>query len=102
MSQAYARHAVVALRRDGLTGVHVLPRSDDAVSGFRARIGTIAFDEPLYSVDALGAAEYATDTIRLSYESMVTPDTVYDYGLDTGELTLRKQTPVLDDPTWGA
>ena len=99
--QAYARHAVVALRRDGLTGVHVLPRSDDAVTGF-APGSDIAFDEPLYSVDALGAAEYDTDTIRLSYESMVTPDTVYDYGLDTGELTLRKRTPVLDDPTWGA
>ena len=31
--------------------------------------------------------------------SMVTPGSVYDYDLDTGELTLLKQTPVLDDPT---
>ncbi len=97
---AYARHAVVSLRRDGLTGLHVLPRSAQSATGFGPG-ADIAFDEPIYLVDAIGGAEYDTDTVRLGYESMVTPESVYDYGLDTGELVLRKQTPVLDDPTWG-
>ncbi len=97
--QAYARHAVVSLRRDGLTGLHVLPR-DDSTTGFAT--GTdVTFAEPLYSVESGGSPDYDTDTIRLSYESMVTPESVYDYALDSGDLTLLKQTPVLDDPTWG-
>ena len=51
------------------------------------RAGTTSpFDEPLYDVDAVGGPEYDTDTIRVGYESMVTPDSVYDYELDTGEL----------------
>jgi oligopeptidase B len=33
---------------------------------------------------------------------MLTPDSVYDYDLATGEMVLLKRTPVLDDPTFGA
>jgi oligopeptidase B len=95
---AYAGHAVVSLRRDGLTGLHVLPRAADG--SFRA--GTdLAFQEPLYVVDSPGGAEYVTDAIRVAYSSMLTPDSVYDYDLRTGELTLLKATPVLDHPTQG-
>ncbi|HET9650363.1 MAG TPA: S9 family peptidase [Microlunatus sp.] len=96
---AYARHAVVSLRRDGLTGIHVLPRTDSP-TGFGP--GTdLRFDEPLYSVEAAAGPDYDTDSIRLGYESMLTPESVYDYALDTGELTLRKRTRVLADPYWG-
>jgi oligopeptidase B len=95
---AYASHAVVSLRRDGLTALHVLPR--DAAGDFGPG-SDIAFTEVLHTVDAPGDAEYDTPTIRLSYASMLTPDSVYDYRLATGELTLLKRTPVLDDPTWG-
>ncbi|MFL6026649.1 MAG: S9 family peptidase [Friedmanniella sp.] len=95
---AYAGHAVVSLRRAGLTALHVLPREADGDFGAGA---DIAFEEPLHTVDAPGDADYETPTIRLSYTSMVTPDSVYEYRLATGELTLLKQTPVLDDPTWG-
>ncbi|WP_375431983.1 S9 family peptidase [uncultured Friedmanniella sp.] len=95
---AYAGHAVVSLRRDGLTALHVLPR--DAAGDFGA--GTdIEFAEELHVVDAHGEADYDTPTVRIGYASMLTPDSVYDYALATGELTLLKQTPVLDDPTYG-
>ncbi|MFP5282532.1 MAG: S9 family peptidase [Actinomycetes bacterium] len=95
---AYARHAVVSLRRDGLTALHVLPRAAD---GSLASGRDIGFVEPLHVVDSPGGAEYLTETIRIGYSSMLTPDSVYDYHLDTGELTLRKRTPVLDHPTRG-
>jgi oligopeptidase B len=95
---AYASHAVVSLRRNGLTALHVLPR--DAAGDFGPG-SDVAFTEVLHTVDAPGDAEYDTPTIRLSYTSMLTPDSVYDYRLDTGELALLKRTPVLDDPTWG-
>jgi len=95
---AYASHAVVSLRRDGLTSLHVLPRD----AGGNLQTGSdIAFGEPLYVVYAPGEAEYNTPTIRVSYASMVTPDSVYDYDLATSELTLLKRAPVLDDPHFG-
>ena len=95
---AYASHVVVSLRRDGLSGVHLIPRDEQGGLGTGA---DISFDEPLYTVEASGDAEYDTPTIRLGYGSMLTPESVYDYDLATGELILRKRTPVLPDPTFG-
>jgi oligopeptidase B len=85
---AFARHIVVALRRDGLTGLRVLPLSGD-------REYEVSFPEPIYTVRPDANPEYDTSTYRLGYASMVTPDSVYDCDLDSGELTLRKQRPVL-------
>jgi len=95
---AFERYAVVSLRRNGLTAVHVLPRRPD---GSLAAGVDIAFDEPLYTVHSAGWPEYVTDRIRISFTSLVTPGSVFDYVLDTGEPVLRKQTPVLDHPEHG-
>ncbi len=95
---AYAGYAVVSLRRNGLTGLHVLPRHADGAFGAGS---DVVFDEPLYSVGASGAADYVTSSVRLGYTSMVTPSSTYDFDLNTRELTLLKQQPVLDEPTFG-
>ena len=39
--------------------------------------------------------EYNTNILRYSYTSMVTPSSTYDYNMDTGELTLLKQSEVV-------
>ncbi|HEX4979154.1 MAG TPA: hypothetical protein VFV35_03730, partial [Acidimicrobiales bacterium] len=39
--------------------------------------------------------EFATDTVRYGYTSMVTPHSVYDLNVATGERTLVKRQPVL-------
>jgi oligopeptidase B len=98
-ASAYASHVVISLRRDGLSGIHLIARDGrgDLQPG-----SDIHFDEPLYVVDAPGESEYDTPTIRLSYASMLTPDSIYDYHLATGEMVLLKRTPVLDDKTFGA
>jgi oligopeptidase B len=85
---AFASHLVVSLRRDGLTGLRVLP-----VDG--AEPYDISFPEPIYSVGLDANPEYETASIRLHYASLVTPDSVYDYDLTTRQLVLRKQKPVL-------
>jgi oligopeptidase B len=85
---AFASHLVIALRRDGLTGLRVLP-----VDGGEPY--DISFPEPIYSVGLDANPEYETASIRLHYTSLVTPDSVYDYDLTTRELVLRKQKPVL-------
>ncbi len=81
---AFAGHVVVSLRHDGLTALRVLPEEYE-----------IYFPEPIYTVGMSGNPEYDTDTIRLHYASLVTPDSVYDYNLTTREMVLRKQKPVL-------
>ncbi|WP_433081389.1 S9 family peptidase [Dactylosporangium sp. CA-052675] len=87
---AFSGHLVVSLRRDGLTGLRVVPLQGAAQYD-------IAFPEPLYSVGPEANLEYDTTSFRLHYVSMVTPDSVFDCNLDSGELTLRKQKPVLGD-----
>jgi oligopeptidase B len=86
-TDAFAGHVVVSLRRDGLTGLRVLPAGGEAYD--------IPFPEPLYSVGLAGNPEYDTRTIRLGYTSLITPDSVYDYDLTSRELLLRKRKPVL-------
>ena len=85
---AFADHLVVSLRSAGLTGLRVLDAS--GTDGY-----DMTFPEPIYSVGLGGNPEYQTSSVRLSYSSLVTPASVYDYDLATRELTLRKQTPVL-------
>jgi len=86
--EAFAQHVVVALRRDGLTGLRVLPLAGDADYD-------ISFPEPLYTVEIGQNWEYDTAVLRLNYASLVTPDSVYDFNMDTRELALRKRKAVL-------
>ncbi|WP_308168886.1 S9 family peptidase [Nonomuraea sp. NEAU-A123] len=84
---AFAGHAVVHFRRDGLTGIRVLP--------YEGAEYEIEFPEPLYDVGPAGNPEFSTGRLRLAYTSMITPASVYDYDLATHELILLKQRPVL-------
>ncbi|GAA4944426.1 S9 family peptidase [Actinoplanes utahensis] len=85
---AFARHLVISLRRDGLTGLRVL--TDGSTASY-----DMAFPEPLYSVGLTANPEYETSSVRITYTSLITPDSVYDVDLNTRVQTLRKQRPVL-------
>jgi oligopeptidase B len=50
----------------------------------------IAFPEASYVAGLAGNPEYQVDRLRLSYQSMVTPSTVYDYHLADGRLETLK------------
>ena len=50
----------------------------------------IAFPEASYVAGLDENPEYKVDRLRLSYESMVTPDTVIDYEIATGDRTVLK------------
>ncbi len=95
---AYRDHVVVELRRNGLTGIHIIPRdaNGDLLPG-----RDLAFDEELYTVDSSGSQNWVTDRIRIVFTSMITPFTVHDVDLATGALTQLKQTPVLPHPVHG-
>jgi oligopeptidase B len=85
---AFARHLVVSIRKDGLTGLRVL-------AGGSTDSYDMEFPEPLYSVGLGANPEYDTSSVRIGYTSMVTPDSVFDVDLVTRSMTLRKQKPVL-------
>jgi oligopeptidase B len=79
---------VVHEREDGLIRLRVL----DLEAGGSHHV---VFPEPTYEVSGDANAEFDVRTYRFRYQSLVTPASVYDYGMDTRELTLLKQTPVL-------
>ncbi|GAA0945146.1 S9 family peptidase [Nonomuraea longicatena] len=94
---AFAEHAVIHFRREGLTGLRILPYGPAADPRNLAGDGAyeIPFPEPLYDVGPAGNPEFTTTRLRLGYTSMVTPPSVYDYELATRELILLKRKPVL-------
>lgn len=90
---AFRDHLVVYYRRDGLTGLRVL-RNDGSEY-------EVAFGEPLYTVAPGANPEYDSRLFRLGYVSLVTPQSVYDCDIATGDLTLLRRHPVLDLPGRG-
>ena len=70
-------------RQDGLDQIEL---RDYATHAARR----IAFPEASYSASLDENPEYDVTKLRIGYESMVTPDTIYDYHLDTGELEVLK------------
>jgi oligopeptidase B len=50
----------------------------------------VSFAEPVYTAGLGTNADYQTSEIRLNYQSMVTPATVYDYAYKTRQLEVRK------------
>ena len=55
----------------------------------------VPFPEPAYSVFPAANAEFDTRKFRYSYESMVTPRSIFDYDVDTNTSELLKEQPVL-------
>ncbi len=82
---AFRRHLVISERIDGLDQIRLR-----AYDGAEHRI---AFPEASYTASLAATPEYDPAAYRLSYQSMVTPPTVYDYDPDTRRLhTLKVQT----------
>jgi oligopeptidase B len=88
---AFADHLVLSYRRDGLTRLGVQPLSADGYGDLRE----VEFDEPLFTCGAAANPEFSQPVLRLAYTSMVTPSTVADLTVATGEQVIRKQQPVL-------
>lgn len=55
----------------------------------------IPFDEAVYSSYVNVNPDYNTNVLRLSYTSMTTPASIYDFNMDTQQRELKKQTEVL-------
>jgi len=81
-ASAYRDHLAISSRVDGLDQLTLR-----TYSGEEARI---PFAEASYTAFFHGNPDYAPETYRLGYSSMVTPMTTYDYHPASGALEVRK------------
>lgn len=86
--ELFANHLVIQEQREALT---VLRIQDSRTGAWRE----VTFPETVYAAGATGTPEFGAAAFRLSYQSMITPASVYDCDLTTGKLTLLKRTEVL-------
>ncbi len=84
----FANHLVVTEREAGVPQLAVA-----RIDGIGSR--RVAFPEPAYEAYLHANPEWDVTTIRIGYQSLVTPASVYDYNLDTDERTLLKQQEVV-------
>ncbi len=80
--QTFDDFMMIKSRDLGLEKIHIRSYAGDSHE--------VAFPEPLFTADLGVNLEFKQDFVRLSYESMITPRTVYDYHLASKELTTRK------------
>ena len=80
--EAFQDFIAVEERIDGLDHVRLINRAEESTY--------IPFPEATYTAYVGTNEEFRTDTVRLEYTSMVTPSTVFDYHIGTGELETRQ------------
>ncbi|MFT6032957.1 MAG: oligopeptidase B [Arenicella sp.] len=80
--QTFRDFMVIKSRDAGLEKIHIRRYNGDNHE--------VAFPEVLFTADLGVNLEFSQDFVRLSYESMITPETVYDYDLAKKELAVRK------------
>ncbi|MGC1208087.1 MAG: S9 family peptidase, partial [Ornithinimicrobium sp.] len=90
---AFAGHLAVSVRREGLAQVDILAL-DDQHQPVEGAGGPIEVDEEIYTIDVGANPEYVSTVLQVRIESMVTPGSIYDVDVATGELTLIKQKVV--------
>jgi len=87
----FAKFFVSCEREDGLPRLRLwrFTENDRAIQS-----NEITFPEPVYSALPSINREFDADKFRYAYQSLVTPGSVYEYDLATGNSTLLKQTEV--------
>jgi oligopeptidase B len=98
--ESFRSHLVLLEREDGLPYLRIIDLTRAATSALEGSY-RIEFAEPAYNATLGANPEFDTGQVRFHYESFITPRSVYDYDLRTGDRILRKQQPVLGgyDPT---
>ncbi|MGB6194598.1 MAG: S9 family peptidase [Terracidiphilus sp.] len=88
----FAGFFVACEREDGLPRLRLWKFASDGPEA--ARAGEIAFPEPAYSAGPQVNRIFETTKFRYSYQSLVTPGSVYEYDMESGGSTLLKQVEI--------
>jgi oligopeptidase B len=92
--QAFSTHLVLLERQGGLPHLAIAGLAKEPHNR-SASVHRIEFSEPVYSASIGSNPEFATNFVRYQYESFVTPRSVIDFDVNTGEHIVRKHQPVL-------
>jgi oligopeptidase B len=90
----FSSFCVASRRESGLTTLEVIHFTGGNELSEAAKID---FPEPVYTAQAHVNREFVTSDFRYSYQSLVSPASVYDYAVDTGISTLLKQQEIPGD-----
>jgi oligopeptidase B len=83
----FADHLVVSELEGGLQHIRITNLKNN-------KTHRLTFPEPVYSASVSTNREFNTRTLRFAYQSMVTPNSVFDYDMDNKTRVLKKQTEV--------
>ncbi|MFK7953919.1 MAG: S9 family peptidase [Ekhidna sp.] len=86
--ELFTNHMVVDERKNGLTSLRVIDQSTGDEH-------YLDFGEPAYNAYISVNAEFNTTTLRYGYTSMTTPNSTFDYDMETKGKTLLKQSEVV-------
>ena len=86
----FKNHMVVREREGGLSQIEIYDLRENGAKPHR-----MSFPEAAYAVFGAANAEFDTNVYRYTYQSFITPSSVYDYDLDSRKQTLLKRTEVL-------
>ena len=84
----FVNHLVITEHEKGLEQIEII----DLRAGGRSH--RVEFSEPVYSTSLSNNREFNTNVLRFNYQSLVTPNSVFDYDMTTRERKLLKQTEV--------
>ncbi|CAN5441017.1 S9 family peptidase [soil metagenome] len=90
---AFATHLAASIRRAGLAEVAVIPLGPGGDADVAGRFA-VPVDEPIYTVEIGSNPDYASTSLQVRIESMVTPASVFDLDVSTGRMTLLKRKHV--------
>ena len=85
---AFKNYLVVIERKNGLRQIRIRNHTS-------GKEYYLDFGEPAYSAGPGGNPEFNTTTLRYNYTSLTTPNSVYDYNMDTQDKKLMKQQEVV-------
>jgi len=86
--ELFRDHLVVEERKEGLIHIRVIPWTSQSEH-------ELDFGEPAYLAGLGENPDFNTSILRFGYTSMTTPNSVFDYNMNTREKTLLKQEEVL-------
>jgi oligopeptidase B len=84
----FENHVIVRERKEGLQQLRISAPND------MQNARRVQFPEPAYHIEFEDNSVFETNILRFKYSSLITPHTVVDYHMDTGEWEVRKQDAI--------
>lgn len=89
-TETFENHLVIYGRKDGFKHINITNLKTN-------QSHDVVFPEPVYTYSGSENPEFHGNIIRFTYSSMITPKTVYDYNMDSREMTEKKVYKVQGD-----